>query len=94
MFRHCIYRKNNSFIKEVDLLYHEATFTEKEKDRAKATKHSTAADAAKIAQLAKAKKLILGHLSARFNDGENHVKEASEYFKNVEVVEDGNEYHL
>jgi ribonuclease Z len=34
------------------LLYHEATFTEKEKDRAKATKHSTAADAAKIAQLA------------------------------------------
>jgi ribonuclease Z len=82
------------FIKDVDLLYHEATFTEKEKDRAKATKHSTAADAAKIAQLANAKKLILGHLSARFNDGENHIQEASEFFKNVEVVEDGNEYHL
>jgi len=82
------------FIKEVDLLYHEATFTEKERDRAKATKHSTALDAAKIAVKADVKKLILGHLSARFANGEEHVKEASTIFTPVEVAEDGNEYQL
>ena len=82
------------FIQNATLLYHEATFTEKEKDRAKATKHSTAADAAKIATLANVNKLILGHLSARFKSQEKHLIEAKQYFKNVEVVEDGNEYHL
>ena len=82
------------FIKGVDLLYHEATFTEKEKERAKSTKHSTASDAAKIALLANTKKLLLGHLSARFKNNELHLKEAEAIFKNVEVVEDGNEYHI
>lgn len=82
------------FIKDVDLLYHEATFTEKEKERAKSTKHSTASDAAKIAMLANTKKLLLGHLSARFKNNELHLKEAEAIFKNVEVVEDGNEYHI
>lgn len=82
------------FIQNANLLYHEATFTEKEKDRAKATKHSTAADAAKIALKSNVKKLILGHLSARFKNSEEHIKEAKPIFKNVEVVEDGNEYHI
>ena len=82
------------FIKNSNLLYHEATFTEKEKDRAKYTKHSTASDAAKIASLANVKQLLLGHLSARFKNSEEHLKEAKPIFKNVEVVEDGNEYHV
>ena len=82
------------FIKNSNLLYHEATFTEKEKDRAKSTKHSTASDAAKIASLANVKQLLLGHLSARFKKSEEHLKEAKLIFKNVEVVEDGNEYQV
>ena len=82
------------FIESVDLLYHEATFTEQHKDRAKATFHSTASDAAKIAKKASVKKLIIGHLSARFENGNEHTKEASSIFENVEVVEDGNVYEI
>lgn len=82
------------FIKGVDLLYHEATFTEKFKDRAKATKHSTAEQAAQIAQLAGVKRLIMGHLSARFESGDTHLLEARRVFQNSTVVEDGDKYLL
>jgi ribonuclease Z len=63
-------------IEGVDLLYHEATFLEELRDFAIKTKHSTACDAAKIAKLAKVKKLIIGHFSARFNDATLFEKEA------------------
>ena len=76
-------------IKGADLLYHEATFVEKLADRAKATFHSTAKDAATIAQKAQVGKLLLGHLSARYDSGEEHLKEAKVIFDNTEVVEDG-----
>ena len=82
------------YIDNVDLLYHEATFTEEFRSRAKATFHSTAIDAANIALKSSAKKLILGHLSARFENGKEHVNEAKTIFKNVEVVEDGNVYEV
>jgi len=79
-------------IKEVDLLYHEATFTEEFIDRAKATMHSTAMQAATIAKMANVGKLIMGHLSARYEDGIQHLEEAQPIFQNCEVVEDGNVY--
>ncbi len=82
------------YIKGVTVLYHEATFTEKERERAKKTMHSTAKDAAKIARDAKVGRLLLGHLSARFDDGDLHIKEASEFFENVEVVADLNVFRL
>ena len=81
-------------IENVDLLYHEATFTEIHRARAKATFHSTAMDAAKIALKANTKRLILGHLSARFENGNEHTAEAKTIFENVEVVEDGNVYEI
>ena len=80
------------WISDADLLYHEATFLEKEKDRAKATMHSTAADAAKIAQKSKAKKLLIGHFSARYKNTDKLLEEAQEIFPNVVCVEDGDEY--
>jgi ribonuclease Z len=76
------------FIQGVDVLYHEATFTEKEADRAKATMHSTAKQAATIAQKAGVGRLLLGHLSARFDGVEAHLKEARPVFENVVVVSD------
>ena len=81
-------------IENADLLYHEATFTEIHRTRAKATFHSTAMDAAKIALKANTKRLILGHLSARFENGNEHTVEAKTIFENVEVVEDGNVYEI
>lgn len=76
-------------IKDVDLLYHEATFIEKHKERAKSTFHSTAQQAASIAVQAQAKRLILGHLSARYDDSEEHLKEAKELHEKVFIPEDG-----
>lgn len=78
-------------ISEATVLYHEATFIEKEKDRAKATGHSTAKQAAKIAKQANIKQLLLGHISARYENTNIHLAEAKEVFDNVLVVEDGDE---
>jgi ribonuclease Z len=80
------------YIKQVDLLYHEATFLEDKLDRAKQTFHSTASQAASIAKQAEVGKLILGHLSARYDTGVKHFEEASAVFENVAVVEDGQTY--
>lgn len=81
-------------IRSVDLLYHEATFTAKYADRAKATKHSTAAQAAEIASQAAVKNLIIGHFSARFDSGEEHLKEAVKVFPQTRLAEDGDEFKL
>ena len=77
------------FIQEVDVLYHEATFLEEMSDRAKVTFHSTARQAALIAQQAQVGQLLLGHLSARYDDGNAHAAEARTVFENTMVVEDG-----
>lgn len=77
------------YITGADVLYHEATFLESMSDRAKETFHSTALQAAKIAQKAGVQRLFLGHLSARYNDGLEHHAEAKVIFAEVMVVEDG-----
>lgn len=81
-------------IKDVDLLYHEATFLHNLSDRAKKTYHTTAEQAARIAFLSNAKKLLLGHFSARYMEVEDFIKEAQPVFENVAVVNDGDIYDL
>lgn len=77
------------FIKGATLLYHEATFVEKDLGRAKLTFHSTAAEAAKIANKSKVKKLVMGHISARYSTTKQHILEAKEHFHEVVYAEDG-----
>lgn len=76
-------------IKGVDLLYHESTFCSDLQDKAEATMHSTAAEAARIADLAGAKKLILGHFSARYDGVAPFEKEARSIFAEAYAGEDG-----
>lgn len=73
----------------VTLLYHEATFLEEQRQRAEATLHSTAIDAAKIAQLAHAKRLIIGHFSSRYETLEKFKEEGQTYFENLDLAYDG-----
>ena len=79
-------------IKDVDLLYHEATFLESMRDFAEKTLHSTTIDAANIAKLANAKRLIIGHFSARYNDIKLFEREAKTVFENTEAVREGKTY--
>ena len=67
-------------IRGVDLLYHESTFMEEDKARAKKTQHSTAAQAASIAKEAEVGYLLLGHYSARYYELDAMLQEALEVF--------------
>ncbi|WP_339662395.1 ribonuclease Z [uncultured Polaribacter sp.] len=76
-------------IKNVDLLYHEATFLADREDLAKKTKHSTSAQAAQIAKDAAVKQLIVGHYSGRYKDITLFKNEAAAIFENTELAEPG-----
>ncbi|MDN3618886.1 ribonuclease Z [Polaribacter undariae] len=76
-------------IKDVDLLYHEATFLADREDLAKKTKHATTKQAAEIAKQANAKQLIIGHYSGRYKDINVFRAEAQEIFKHTHLAEPG-----
>ena len=73
----------------VDLLYHEATFAEAEQQRAQEVGHSTAREAAEVAMAAGAKRLLLGHFSARYQDEEMLLREAQEVFPDTILAAEG-----
>lgn len=77
------------FLRGVDLLYHEATFTELLRKRAQETLHSTAAQAAAIARDAEVGKLLLGHFSSRYKSAEELLAEALPIFPRTELSAEG-----
>jgi ribonuclease Z len=76
-------------LQDVDMLYHEATFTEEFSDNADFGMHSTAAQAALIAKQANVKMLVIGHYSARFQDPGPVLKEAKSVFSETFAGIDG-----
>ena len=90
----CYFENIVEQIKKVDLLYHEATFAQAEKELAKKTFHSTAKQAAKIASLAKVKKLLIGHFSARYKDTKILQNEARTIFRNSFAVKENRTYYV
>lgn len=76
-------------IAEADILFHESTFVDDDRQRAKETLHTTALQAAQIARKANVKQLILGHFSARYRDKKPFLKEAKSIFENTILAEDG-----
>ena len=81
-------------ITHIDLLYHESTFLEKDKRKAKLTMHSTAMDAAKIASNAQVSKLLIGHFSSRYENLDLFINEVKQRFQNVELAFDGKEINI
>jgi ribonuclease Z len=72
---------------DADLLVHEATFLEDERERAEETLHSTAVDAAQLAQAAGVRMLALTHLSTRYF-GPDAAREARAVFPETVVPRD------
>jgi ribonuclease Z len=70
-----------------DVLIHEATFATEERERARETLHSTAAEAAEVARSAEVGLLALTHLSNRYFGGEIE-REAQEVFPDTVVPRD------
>ena len=70
-------------IKNVTVLYHEATFLHDLKEMADYTGHTTALEAATIAKKADVEKLILGHFSNRYGDLTVFTNEARQIFPNT-----------
>jgi ribonuclease Z len=67
----------------VNLLYHEATYCSENENRASLYYHSTAKQAATVALNAKAKSLLLGHFSARYDNENAILNEARNIFPNT-----------
>jgi len=81
-----------SFVENVDVLYHEATFDKNLGELAKKTGHSTTVDAARTALNAKVKTLIIGHFSSRYKDIDTLVEEAREVFPETIPALEGKVY--
>jgi ribonuclease Z len=76
------------FAAGADLFIHDATLDDELAERAEEDGHSTPTQAAKNAKKAKAKQLILTHVSARYDDTSALLVQARKVFKNTQVAED------
>jgi len=80
------------FIQNVNLLYHEATFLEVHQPIAEKTFHSTAKQAASIANQGLVGELIIGHFSARYKDISMFSDEAKSVFNKTFLAKEGDIY--
>ncbi len=79
---------------KADILIHDGTFGGDLKEEAELKRHSTVTDAAKTAKKAKVKKLLLTHISNRYEDDKVLEREARKTFKESHVTRDGTELFL
>lgn len=75
-------------LKDVDLLYHEATYSEDSINRAEQYFHSTAAQAAQVARDAHVGHLLIGHYSARYEREEVLLEEARKVFPPTSLTDE------
>ena len=74
--------------RDVDLLIHEATYTDEFALEAQSYGHSTAAQAARTARDAGARRLLITHFSSRYPDATSLLLEARAIFPDTTLAED------
>ncbi len=88
-----MYKESNlPQLEGVEMLFHEATFSEEWASRCKATMHSTARQAATMALKAHAGKLLIGHFSSRVDDHKVFLDEAQEIFPDTVLAVERQSY--
>lgn len=81
-------------VQGVDLLYHETTYLKDLEERAASRYHATTVQAARIAQLANVKRLIIGHFSSKYDELHWFEEEAKEVFAQTELALEGVTYRV
>ncbi len=84
----------SELLQGVDLLYHEATFSKDDEDLAAKTGHSSSVQAAEIARICSARKLLIGHFSSRYKSSDVLLSEAKGIFSNTVAVNDGDVFDV
>jgi ribonuclease Z len=90
-------RYNESLLPHIcgfDLIYHEATYLDDQREKAELRYHSTSRQAATLAQKAQVKRLLLGHFSSQYEQLGEFEKEAREIFAATDLAEQGVTYLL
>lgn len=81
-------------VKGVDMLYHETTYAAAEKKLAKERGHASTVDAAKVALMAEAGRLLIGHFSSRYKDLQPLLEECRQIFPATEIAEEGRTFKI
>ena len=76
-------------VEDTNTLYHECTYADAERERARKHFHTTASEAASIARDAHVRQLILGHFSARYDNEQQMLDEARKIFANTHLANEG-----
>lgn len=79
-------------IKNTTLIYHETTYLKNLEDKAGERFHSTSHQAGKIAALANAQQLIIGHFSSKYEKLDEFLTETREVFPNTQLALEGVTY--
>lgn len=79
-------------VKGSDMIYHEATYLDDCADKAAMRAHSTTKQAAAIAVLSGAQKLLIGHFSSRYEVLDEFLTECKSVFDNSELAIEGVTY--
>ena len=83
-----------TWVKGVNVLYHEATYQHEMADKAAFRYHSTTVQAAQCAREAEVGRLIVAHYSSRITDFEAYLNECKEVFPDCVAAQDGDVFEI
>lgn len=89
-----VFPEEAEWLKGTGMIFHEATFADEHIDLAHKMYHSTAREAARVAALSGARKLVLGHFSSRYKDLDILLSQAREEFPESYLAQEGKSFEI